>query len=98
MHYQLLSLRHLSKAESDELLNQESFGKDYLEVIDMIDDLEGKEKKPLTDRELRSQIVRLAIEAYRREEISRGRLLDVGKALGMSGAKLIALGEAARAD
>lgn len=96
--YRLLSLRHLSKAESDNLLAQENVGKDYLLAIDMFDDLEGAEKKSLTDRELRSQIVRLAIEAYRREEISRGRLLDVGKALGMPGTKLIALAEAARAD
>ncbi|MSQ51890.1 MAG: ImmA/IrrE family metallo-endopeptidase [Betaproteobacteria bacterium] len=50
------------------------------------------------DRELRTQVTRLAIEAYRREEISRGRLLDLGKQLGIPGPKLVALAEAARTE
>jgi hypothetical protein len=49
---------------------------------------EGKDDKSLADRELRSQVTRLAIEAYRGEEISRGRLLDLSKLLGISRTKL----------
>lgn len=96
--YRLLSLRHVSKDEADELLSQEGVGKDYLRALDMFDDLEGDEDKSLVDRELRSQVARLAIEAYRRDEISRGRLLDLGKTLGITGGKLIALAEAARKE
>ncbi|MEK7877801.1 MAG: hypothetical protein AAB325_16615, partial [Pseudomonadota bacterium] len=68
------------------------------EALGMFEDLEGKEGKLLMDRELRSQVTRLAIEAFRREEISRGRLLDLGKQLGILGPKLVALAEAARSE
>lgn len=96
--YRLLSLRYLAKAESDDLLEQEQVGKDYLGALGMFEDLEGEQARPPVDRELRSQVARLAIEAYRREEISRGRLLDFGKALGIPGPKLVALAEAARKE
>ena len=96
--YRLLSLRHVVRAESDELLKREAVGKDFLEALGMFDDLEGKEGKSLMDRELRSQVTRLATEAYRREEISRGRLLALGNQLGIPGPKLIALAEAARSE
>ena len=96
--YRLLSLSHVSRTESAELLKREAVGKDFLEALGMFDDLEGKEGKSLMDRELRSQVTRLAIEAYRREEISRGRLLDLGKQLGIPGPKLVALAEAARSE
>ena len=96
--YRLLSLGHVSKTDSTELLKREAVGKDFLEALGMFDDPEGKEVKSHMDRELRSQVTRLAIEAYRREEISRGRLLDLGKQLGISGPKLVALAEAARTE
>lgn len=96
--YRLVSLRHVTKAESDELLAREAVGKDFLQALDMFDDLEGGESKPLIDRELRRQVAGLAIEAYRREEISRGRLLDLAKLLDVPGAKLVAWAEAARVE
>ena len=96
--YRLVSLRHVTKAESDELLAREAVGKDFLQALDMFDDLEGGESKQLMNRELRRQVAGLAIEAYRMEEISRGRLLDVGKQLGIAGPKLVALAEAAGAE
>ena len=96
--YRLLSLRHISRVECDELLKREAVGKDFLEALDMFDDLEGNEVKSHMDRELRSQVTRLAIEAYRRDEISRGRLLDLGMQLGIPGPKLVALAEAARME
>ena len=64
----------------------------------MFDDLEGDEEKSLMNLELRRQVTRLAIEAYRRDEISRGRLLGLAKSLNIPGAKLVALAEAARAE
>lgn len=96
--YRLVSLRHVSRAESDELLARETIGRDFLESLNMFDDLEGKDDKSLIERELRSQVARLAIEAYRREEISRGRLLNLAKLLDVPGAKLVAWAEAARAE
>ncbi len=95
--YRLRSLRHVSQPECEELLGQEQAGRNYLRFLGMIEDLEVEEPRP-RDRELRNQIVHLAIEAYRREEISRGRLLDLSKALELPGEKLIALADAARME
>ena len=94
--YRLLSLQHVTRAECNELLAREAVGKDFLESLNLFDDLEGKDDKSLIERELRSQVARLAIEAFRREEISRGRLLDLGKLLGIPGAKLVGWAEATR--
>ena len=96
--YRLLSLRHVSRAQGDELLRLEAVGRDFLQALDMFDDLEGDEEKSLMNLELRRQVTRLAIEAYRRDEISRGRLLGLAKSLNIAGAKLVALAEAARAE
>ncbi len=49
------------------------------------------------DQELRSQVVRLAIEAFRREEISAGRLRDLAGKLGVKPADLLDLAEVERA-
>ena len=94
--YRLLSLQHVTRAECNELLAREAVGKDFLESLNLFDDLEGKDDKSLIERELRSQVARLATEAFRREEIPGGRLLDLGKLLGIPGAKLVAWAEAAR--
>lgn len=94
--YRLKSLQHVSGPHADELLGQEGYGKDFLNALSMFDDLEGKPRKGTSDRELVSQIAYLAIEAYRREEISRGRLLEIAKLLGIEGRRLLDLGEAAK--
>ena len=93
--YRLKSLRHLSPAESRELLEQETFGRQLLRELSMVGDAEEPEHR---DRELRSEITHLAIEAYRREEISRGRVLELSKMLGMKGDVLLRLAEAARGE
>lgn len=94
--YRLKSLRYLSRHETDELLAREEYGRAYLSALDMLTDLDEPEEHKYWDRELRNEIAHLAIEAYRREEISRGRLLDLGKTLGIRGTKLFDLAEAAR--
>ena len=48
------------------------------------------------EQELRSQLVRLAIEAYRREEISQGRLREIGRKVGLKATDLVELAEAAK--
>ena len=94
--YRLKSLRHITPQKSLELLRQEDFGRQLLRELSMFHDVEGPEKPQYRDRELRSEIAHLAIEAYRREEISRGRVLELSKRLRMKGDVLLRLAEAAR--
>ena len=93
--YRMKSLKHVSQRDSDGLLEQEHFGKEYLNILGMLDELEEPEQRRHWDRELRSEIAHLAIEAYRREEISRGRLLDLSKALEIDGDAFLSLARAA---
>jgi len=93
--YRLKSLRHISQSETDELLKREEFGRSYLRELDLFADLEESEERKYWNRELRNEIAHLAIEAYRREQISRGRILELAGSLGLSGEKLLELAEAA---
>ena len=93
--YRLKSLKHVSQRDSDSLLEREGFGREYLKLLGMLDELEEPEQRQYWDRELRSEIAHLAIEAYRREEISRGRLLELGKTLEIDGGVLLSLAEVA---
>lgn len=93
--YRLRSLRYISQQECENLVAQENNGKNYLRALNMFDDLEKPEDKKLWDRELRNQLAHLSIEAYRREEISRGRILELGDEIGVGGNTLYELAEAA---
>ena len=77
--FRLKSLGHITHRESLELLAQEDLGRQLLRELSMFSDVEEPEKPQYRDRELRSEVAHLAIEAYRREEISRGRILELSK-------------------
>ena len=96
--YRSKSLRHVSHPEVRELLDQEDIGRDYLKAFDMFGEVGEREQRHRWDRELRSEIAHLAIEAYRREEISRGRVLELSKTLRIDGDTLLHLAEAARRE
>ena len=96
--YRLKSLRHISHVESRELLAQEEIGRQLLRELSMFGDVEETEAHRYRDRELRIEIAHLAIEAYRREEISRGRVLELSRSLDMRGDVLLRLAEAARGE
>jgi hypothetical protein len=49
------------------------------------------------ERELRGQLMWLAVEAFRQEEISRGRLIEIGKKLFPDPSVLVEFAEATRA-
>lgn len=92
--FRLKSLSIVNSAEFDKLREKESFGRSYLELLEQFDDLEGKDnRKP--DREIVSQVLHLALEAYRREEVSQGKLRDLSSLLGIPAKTLLALAEAA---
>lgn len=96
--YRLKSLRRVSPAESDQLLEpkMDEAGRDYLKALELFEDLEGVDTRARGSRELRSRVAHLSMEAYRREEISRGRLLDLSKMLGIDGRRFLELAEVAR--
>lgn len=92
--FRLKSLSIVNDAEFTELRDKENFGKQFLDLLQVLVDLEGHdERKP--DREIVSQVVHLAIEAYRREEISKGKLGDLSTLLNFSAKDLVMLAEAA---
>jgi Zn-dependent peptidase ImmA (M78 family) len=71
--YRLSRLKHLSPKECEGRLAQVEFGKQYLKVLEMFEDLETPEGKTRSKRALRHLMAHRAIEAYRREAISRGK-------------------------
>jgi len=92
--YRLKSLAIIRDKEFETLREKESFGRDYLRLLERLNDLEGyQETKP--DREIVSQVLHLALEAYRREEISQGKLRDLSSLLEIDANELLALADAA---
>lgn len=85
--YRLNTLRYLDRAETQDLLAKAHLGRRYVELLGKNGDIAGTSQDP----ELRSQILLLAMEAFRREEISRGRLLEVGRKLNIDGESLLDL-------
>ena len=92
--YRLKGLGAVNKDQLERLLRQEEIGLDYLRLLRLFEDLEGRDERG--DRKLDSQIVSLAVEAFRREDISKGYLRDLSKLLEIPASKLIALAEAAK--
>jgi Zn-dependent peptidase ImmA (M78 family)/transcriptional regulator with XRE-family HTH domain len=95
--YRLKGLGFVNERELKELLEKQEVGLEYLKMLDFYDDLEAVDKSPKrADRELISQVVDLAIEAFRRDQITAERLLELGPTLGVPGRMLAKLAEAAR--
>ena len=94
--YRCKDLRYITSTEWSTLIHQESYGFEYLSELSALSDLEATESDDICDLTLRREIAPLAIEAYRREEISRGRILEIASAMGMSGEVLLRLADAAR--
>ena len=90
--FRLKSLSIVNEREFSELRDKEDFGRQYLELLQVLDDLEGFDKRT-PDREIVSQVVHLAFEAYRRMK-SQGKSI-LSTVLGFSAKNLLTLAEAA---
>lgn len=86
--YRMRSINIISQHECDQLILKYKEGKKFLHSLNMFSDFEEKEDKKLWDRELITEISYLAIEAFRREEISRGKIIEIGDAIGVGGKML----------
>lgn len=99
--FRLQDLGIIRQPDRESLINQTDLGKQYGEFLDIHsrfgDARQGSRTRRCqeTDRELVSQIVYLAIEAFRRAVISEKKLLELGRKLEMPGAKLLKLAQAA---
>ena len=106
--WRLASLKHASKAESSALLAQSEVADRYVRVSDgnlppadaasmpVRDSGQASGWETDHDRALRRRLVRLAIEAFRQEVISQGRLREIGRKLDIDGEELLELAWAAR--
>jgi Zn-dependent peptidase ImmA (M78 family)/transcriptional regulator with XRE-family HTH domain len=91
--FRLKSLAIVNATEFEDLRGKESLGIRFLEMLELWEDLYGTETRS-PDRELTSQVVHLALEAFRREEISTGKMRELSKLLGVPAKDLLQLAEA----
>ncbi len=89
--WRLKNLNYINQNQAPTLIQQKAVGQRHLELLGIRKgfDESGSHEKP--EQELRSQILRLAIEAFRQEEISRGRLVEIGKEFSVDGDVLLEL-------
>jgi len=95
--YRLRSLNYLSQKECNTLLEQESLANDFKQLMQS-EEAEAPARGRKRDRELVLQVAHLAVEAYRREEISRGRLFELADLLGVDGRKLLDFAQASKSE
>jgi hypothetical protein len=77
-------------------MGQREIGKRFIHLLGFEELLEEGRITEQPEQELRSQLVRLAVEAFRQEEISRGCLAELAKKLKVDPLELIELAEATR--
>jgi Zn-dependent peptidase ImmA (M78 family)/transcriptional regulator with XRE-family HTH domain len=99
--WRLRSLNRLSHTEAQGLVALRDVGRHYLKLLDfgeVVDDSVRDAPRPSwePEEELRSQLIRLAMEAYRRQDISADRLRAFAAMLALPVDELVALAEAAR--
>jgi Zn-dependent peptidase ImmA (M78 family)/transcriptional regulator with XRE-family HTH domain len=108
MVWRLRNLDQLDKPAAATLLERREDGRRYLRMLGLRylfgagvapneeQEQVGAGMAPNVGQELRSQLIHLAVEAYRREEISQGRLREIGRKVGLRATELLELAEAAK--
>lgn len=99
MAWRLQSLGHISPGERDALLAQQETGEACLRMLGSFSGHGPDGKSPgMAEREIHTRLTWLVIEAFRRVEISRGRLMEIGKKLPVDSQDLLDLAMEARQD
>ena len=96
--WRLKSLNHISKRATASLIHQTDLGRKYIELLGVKATSDMYTTDSETMQELRGRLLRLTIEAFRQEEISRGRLIEIAGKLEIEGSDLLELAEAARGE
>jgi Zn-dependent peptidase ImmA (M78 family) len=97
--FRLRDLGVINQGEREALLEQEALGNRYLKVLkfeDAVDSGQYAAEGQREERELISRVAYLAIEAFRREEITGQRVFELAEKLQLDGQELLDLAEAAR--
>ena len=91
--YRLRDLRIIKPSEKQSLLEEDQVtaAQDFIKLT-------RREPGTVSEREIIRDIAYLAIEAYRREEVSMGYLRDLSERLGIQGDELVRLAEVALND
>lgn len=87
--YRLRNLGFVSDRQGNELIKQVDLGREYLRLMNRIGRNDLTENNKCWDRELRSQIMYLVLEAYQRNQISRGKVLELSKLIEIDGDSLL---------
>lgn len=95
--YRLKSLKVVSESEMEKHMALEASGRQFLEELSD-ECVESRSEAHRSDRELRFEVASLAIDAYKREGISRGRLLELSKILEVDGHRFLDFASKARGD
>jgi Zn-dependent peptidase ImmA (M78 family)/DNA-binding XRE family transcriptional regulator len=96
--WRMKSLGHLGSAATNVLIEQKDAGKNFLRLLKLKEWDEGEAQADEREQELKSQLAWLGVEAYRREEISQGRLRELARKLRVPANELIELAEVARGE
>jgi Zn-dependent peptidase ImmA (M78 family)/DNA-binding XRE family transcriptional regulator len=96
--WRLKSLNHLGSVETNSLIEQKDSGRSFMKLLKLQKGDEDGSSDDEREQELRSQLAWLGVEAYRREEISRGRLRELAVKLDVPARELIELAEVARGE
>ena len=96
--WRLKSLGHLGSPQNNALIEQKDSGNAFVRLLKLQRSDEKKNLDDERDQELRSQLAWLGVEAYRREEISQGRLRELARKLQVPARELIELAEVARGE
>jgi Zn-dependent peptidase ImmA (M78 family)/transcriptional regulator with XRE-family HTH domain len=97
--FRLQALNVINKSERESLIEREERGNRYLRMLKFQGAIDSQETAADQEdgqrKELVSQVAHLAMEAFRREEISKGKLLELSKKLDIPGRELVALAQGA---
>jgi len=96
--WRLKSLNRIGAKEAATLVQRKDTAKRSIELLGFHELLEEGAPPEACGQEFRSRLLRLATEAFRQEEISRGRLIEIGRKLSINGNELIELAEATRLE
>ena len=88
--WRLKNLNHVNSARAHALLGQKEIAKRHVKLLDK----DNQSRRP--EQEFHNQLMSLAIEAFRQEKISRGRLLEIGRKLEVEGEQLLEMAETIR--